>query len=111
MTGVSSGRTTWCVQAISNYRATLSGTRSSEVLLNDDKWILDTKTNTPVLVPSNGYTFERTDWQVPGGFRTVAGRLRTLRTQFCASCPTPALEFAGDPGPDPDPRRLRIPIP
>ena len=51
-------------QAISNYRATLSGTRSSNALQNDDQWITDASTNTPVLVPSNGYTFERTDWQV-----------------------------------------------
>ena len=52
-----------CSQAISNYRATLSGTRSSNALQNDDQWITNTATNTPVLVPSNGYTFERTDWQ------------------------------------------------
>ena len=52
------------LQAISNYRATLSDSRSSNILQNDDQWITDTSTNTPVLVPSNGYTFERTDWQV-----------------------------------------------
>ena len=52
-------------QAISNERATLDGTRStSNVLQNDDQWILNTTSNTPVLVPSNGYTFERTAWQV-----------------------------------------------
>ena len=36
--------------------------------MNDDQWILDTTTNKPILVPSNGYTFERTDWQVLRGF-------------------------------------------
>ncbi len=51
-------------QAISNERAALDGTRSSNVLGNDDQWILNTTSNTPVLVPSNGYTFERTAWQV-----------------------------------------------
>jgi len=51
------------MQAISNYRATLDGTRSSDLLKNDDQWILNTTSNTPVLVPSNGYTFERTPWQ------------------------------------------------
>jgi hypothetical protein len=55
-----------CAQAISNYRAALSGTAGSSVLQNDDQWILNTATNTPILVPSNGYTFERTDWQVLG---------------------------------------------
>ena len=51
-------------QAISDYRAELDGTRSPDKLANDDQWIVDSDSDTPVLVPSNGYTFERSPWQV-----------------------------------------------
>ena len=55
-------------QAISDLRAKLSNSYApTDVLKNDDQNILQSDNKTPILVPSNGYTFDRIPAQVSQG--------------------------------------------
>ncbi len=96
-------------QAISNYRATLDGTRSSDLLKNDDQWILNTTSSTPVLVPSNGYTFERTPWQVQIVLNPETWRLVPRNLQSPVGRLDMAAVSTGGYGQDLEIRRSRVP--
>ena len=70
-------------QTISDLRARLSSMYyPGNLLQNDDQNIINADGKSPILVPSNGYTFDRIPSQV-----SAFGRMRLLFDRLTAPCP------------------------